>query len=196
MGLGGSRPPADIRHVHALPKVHVSLPKQAHDLLCTASLLHQRTLSSPRRDTRILSQDLDQDLGRGSIRITPPFRLPLLLHLAKGTLAAINSTVAVMTLVTAEALRTHPEPAHIADPPDPISRQPSSAVLARYIHLQLSTRLQRIKAGGPDRNLGSCCGWAQPLQEALWPARSFFYPELCRSCLAPDSEACPTSCPR
>jgi len=23
-----------------LPKVHISLPKQAHDLFCTASLLH------------------------------------------------------------------------------------------------------------------------------------------------------------
>lgn len=49
-----------------VPKVRISLPKQAHDLLCTASLLHQRTLSSPSRGTRILSQDLAQDLGRGS----------------------------------------------------------------------------------------------------------------------------------
>jgi hypothetical protein len=59
-------PSADIGHVHPLPKVNVSLAKQAHDLLCTAPLFHQRTISSPSRGTRILSQDLDQDLGRGS----------------------------------------------------------------------------------------------------------------------------------
>jgi len=46
-------------------------PKLAHDLLCTASLLHPRTLSSPHRGTRILSQDLDQDLGRGSEQACP-----------------------------------------------------------------------------------------------------------------------------
>jgi hypothetical protein len=60
------QPSADIGHVHALPNRYVSLPKQAHELLRTASLLHQRTLSSPSQGTRILSQDLDQDLGRGS----------------------------------------------------------------------------------------------------------------------------------
>ena len=47
--LADPQPSAHVRHVHALPKVHISLPKQAHDLLCTASLLHPRTLSSPRR---------------------------------------------------------------------------------------------------------------------------------------------------
>ena len=35
-------------------------------LLCTASLLHQRTLSSPTSGTRILSQDVGHDVGRGS----------------------------------------------------------------------------------------------------------------------------------
>ena len=64
---GLHQPSADIGHVRALPEVSISLPKQAHDLRCTASLLHQRTLSSPRRGTRILPQDLDQDLGRGSV---------------------------------------------------------------------------------------------------------------------------------
>jgi hypothetical protein len=64
--LADPQPSADIGHVHAIPKVNVSLPKQAHDLLCTASLLHQRTGSSPRRGARILSHDLDQDLGMGS----------------------------------------------------------------------------------------------------------------------------------
>ena len=64
--LANTQPSADVRHVHALPKIHISLSKQAHDLLCTASLLHLRTLSSPYRGTRILSQELDQDLGRGS----------------------------------------------------------------------------------------------------------------------------------
>ena len=62
MCLGG----VDIGHRRTLPKVHVSLPTQAHNLLCTASLLHQRNLSSPTRGTRILSQELDQDLGRAS----------------------------------------------------------------------------------------------------------------------------------
>ena len=61
------QPLADIGHVHVLPKVHVSLPTQDHDLPCSASLLHQRTLSSPRRGTKILSHNLDQDLGRGSV---------------------------------------------------------------------------------------------------------------------------------
>jgi hypothetical protein len=42
------QPSADVGHVHALPKVDVSLPKQAHDLLGTASLLHPRTLSKSR----------------------------------------------------------------------------------------------------------------------------------------------------
>jgi hypothetical protein len=65
--LADTQPSTDIGHSRALPKVHVSLPKQAHDLLCTASLLHLRTLSSPTRGTRILSQDLAQDLGRGSV---------------------------------------------------------------------------------------------------------------------------------
>lgn len=60
------QPSAHIGHVHALPKVNVSLPKQTHDLLCTASLPHPRTLSSPCWGMWILSQDLDQDLGRGS----------------------------------------------------------------------------------------------------------------------------------
>ena len=64
--LADTQPSADIRHVRALSKVHISLPKQAHDLLGTASLLHLRTLSSPNRGTRMLSQDLGQDLGRGS----------------------------------------------------------------------------------------------------------------------------------
>jgi len=57
---------ADSGHVHVLPKVYVSLPTQARELLCAALFPHQRTPSSPIRDTRILSQDLDQDLGRGS----------------------------------------------------------------------------------------------------------------------------------
>jgi hypothetical protein len=64
--LADAQPSADVGHVHALPKINVSLPKQAYDLLCTASLLHERTLSSPTRGTRILSQDRGQDLGRGS----------------------------------------------------------------------------------------------------------------------------------
>jgi hypothetical protein len=65
--LADTQPSADIRHVHALPKIHIRLPKQAHDLLCAASLLHLRTLSSPHPGTRLLSQDLEQDLGRGSL---------------------------------------------------------------------------------------------------------------------------------
>ena len=60
------QPLADNGHIHALPKVNVSLPTQAHDLLCTASLHHSRTLFSPCRGMKILSQDLDQDLGRVS----------------------------------------------------------------------------------------------------------------------------------
>jgi hypothetical protein len=84
--LADTQPSADIGHRRTLPKVHISLPKQAHDLLCTASLFHPRTLSSPTRGTRILSQDLDQDLGRGSLltggswrfgsRSWPPHRCP------------------------------------------------------------------------------------------------------------------------
>ena len=45
-----------------------SLPKQAHDLPCTASRLHLRTLSNPSWGTRILSHELVHDLGRGSTR--------------------------------------------------------------------------------------------------------------------------------
>jgi hypothetical protein len=67
--LADTQPSADIGHGRTLPKVNISLPKKAHDLLCTASLFHPRTLSSPTRGTRILSQDPDQDLGRGSILI-------------------------------------------------------------------------------------------------------------------------------
>lgn len=48
------------------PKVRVCLPKQAPDLLCNASLLHQRARFSPNPGTRILSQDLGRNLGRGS----------------------------------------------------------------------------------------------------------------------------------
>ena len=59
-------PAADIRHGRALPKLHVSLPKQAHDLLCTASLRHQSNLFSSGRSTRIPTQELPQDLGRES----------------------------------------------------------------------------------------------------------------------------------
>jgi hypothetical protein len=58
---------SDIRLARTLPKVYVSLPKQAHDPLCTVSLLHQRTLSNPTRGTRILSHDLDQELRRASL---------------------------------------------------------------------------------------------------------------------------------
>jgi hypothetical protein len=64
--LADAQPSADIGHPHALTEIHVSLPKRARDLLGTASLLHQKTLSNPSRGTRILSQDLAQDLGRGS----------------------------------------------------------------------------------------------------------------------------------
>jgi hypothetical protein len=45
--LADTQPSADIGHACTLPKVNVSLPKHTHDLLCTATLLHQRTLSSP-----------------------------------------------------------------------------------------------------------------------------------------------------
>ena len=64
--MADTQPSADIRHIHALPKIHVSLPKQANNLLCTVSLLHLRTLSNPTWGTRILSQELAQNLGRGS----------------------------------------------------------------------------------------------------------------------------------
>gem|GEM_PF-5296359 len=33
--LADPQPSADIWNIHALPKMHVSLPKQANDLLCT-----------------------------------------------------------------------------------------------------------------------------------------------------------------
>ena len=69
--LADPQPSADIWNIHALPKIHVSLPKQANDLLCTVSLLHRRTLSNPTRGTRILSQELAQDLGRGSLKAVP-----------------------------------------------------------------------------------------------------------------------------
>ena len=59
----------NIGQIHALSRVNVSLPKQAHDLLCTASRLHQRDLSSPNRHTRILSLELDKDLGRSQLLI-------------------------------------------------------------------------------------------------------------------------------
>jgi hypothetical protein len=55
------------QHIRTLPKIHVSLPKQAHDLLRTASLLHQKNRSRPIQGTTILSQDLDQDVGMGSV---------------------------------------------------------------------------------------------------------------------------------
>jgi hypothetical protein len=57
----------NIGQIHALPRVNASFPKQAHDLFCTASLVHQRDLSSPNRGTRILSQELDKDLRRGAV---------------------------------------------------------------------------------------------------------------------------------
>jgi hypothetical protein len=81
--LADTQPSADIGHGRALPKVDISLPKQAHDLLCTASLLHPRTLSSPTRGTRILSQDLGQDLGRGSI-LNDDFVEPTIAAIVKG----------------------------------------------------------------------------------------------------------------
>ena len=56
-----------IGQIHALSRVNVSLPKQAHDLLCTASRLHQRDLSSPNRHPRILSLELDKDFGEESV---------------------------------------------------------------------------------------------------------------------------------
>ena len=68
--LADTQPSADVGNGRTLPEVHISLPKQAHDLLCTASLLHQRTLSSPTWGTRFLSQELDQDLGRGQATAT------------------------------------------------------------------------------------------------------------------------------
>ena len=65
--LADPQPSADIWNIHALPKIHVSLPKQANNLLCTVSLLHLKTLSNPTWGTRILSQELAQNFGRGSI---------------------------------------------------------------------------------------------------------------------------------
>jgi hypothetical protein len=65
---GRVQPLADNGHVRLLPKVHVSMPEQAHDLLCNASPLHQRTVSRPRRGKRILSQGLAQGLGRVNLR--------------------------------------------------------------------------------------------------------------------------------
>ena len=96
--LADTQPSADIGHVRALPKVNVSLPKQAYDLLCTASLLHPRTLSSPIRGKRILSQDLAQDLGRASVP-----RVEFTLNLV----AALPSAVA-KTLRQAEAADDKP----------------------------------------------------------------------------------------
>jgi hypothetical protein len=63
--LPDAQPSADIRHGRTLSKVHIRLPKQAHDLLGNASLLHQSTRSSPTSGTKILSHDLDRAFGKG-----------------------------------------------------------------------------------------------------------------------------------
>ena len=47
-------------------KFSCRLSRHHRDLLCTASVLHQRTLSSPTRGMGFFSQDLDRDLGRES----------------------------------------------------------------------------------------------------------------------------------
>ena len=69
------RPEADVADVRPLPEAKASLPTQAHDLLCTASLSRQKTLFSPTRGTGIVSQDLDQDFGKGvKARLSSPQR--------------------------------------------------------------------------------------------------------------------------
>lgn len=45
--LADAESSADVEHVCPLPKVQVSLPKQAHDPFCTASLLHPENPIKP-----------------------------------------------------------------------------------------------------------------------------------------------------